>query len=142
MIARNSVVKLVSLAALALVLVSSTACLVAGSTEVTGVINQPNSLGLGGSDDGIIVTFIEVLSDSRCAAGVQCVDAGKADVKIGVSVDSGPVNEFSLPVISGSEAAYITGKYTVKLLRLLPDPPPQGGVPQGDYQLELSITSD
>jgi hypothetical protein len=140
MSAHKPVSKLALVFTLLLLAVSSAACLRAGSVEVSGIISPPNGLGLGGSGDGITVTFIGVLNDTRCAEGVECVTAGDADVKIGVSVDSAPAKEFSLKFANGAESTYITGDYTIKLLRLLPEKPPVGGVPQGDYQLELKIT--
>ena len=59
------------------------------STPTTGTITVSNGLGRGSTDDGIVVTFLEVVNDSRCAEGVTCVDPGKANVRIGYSIDDG-----------------------------------------------------
>ena len=110
------------------------------TSQVSGFVSPPNALAMGGADDGIVVDFIEVLNDSRCAEGVECVTAGKADLKLGITIDSGDRNEVTLEFVPGSGAEYETGDYTIKARQLFPDPPPVGGVEQSDYQLELAIT--
>ena len=127
------------LAAFALTLATCTT----ESTPTTGTITVSNGLGRGGSDDGIIVTFLEVVNDSRCAEGVVCVDPGKADVRIGYSIDGGEEQTTVVEMRAGQAAKVNAGdRFLIELLRLLPDPPPVGGVSQGQYQLELRITED
>lgn len=136
---RKSIPRLSILFVSIAVFMAAAAC-VTTTTEVSGTISPPNSLGMGSDDDGIQVQFIEVVSDSRCAEGLTCVTAGKADVKFGISVDSGPVEEVILETPPGADVKYKTGDYTVHLLSLQPDPPSQNGVAQGDYKANLSIS--
>lgn len=126
------------LAAFALTL---TACITASySSAVEGTVRIPNALGMGGSDDGITVQFLEVTTDSRCAEGVECVQQGKADVKLAVTVDGGEEQTVTLEVVPGQETVREFDRFKVTILRLLPDPPPVGGIEQSEYQLELRIS--
>lgn len=126
------------LAAFALVLASC----IQESSSVTGTISIPNGLGMGGSDDGIMVELLEVTNDSRCAEGVECVQQGKADVRLGVTVDGGTEETVVIEVVPGQTASHKFDRFEVEILRLLPEPPPVGGVEQNQYQLELRISED
>lgn len=122
--------------------VTATACLTATSSSSSGIISPPNALGMGGSDDGIIVSFMEVVSDTRCPADAVCASPGRAEVKLGISINSGPQSEVILEAPPGGGAEHEAGDYTISFPRLLPDPPPQGGVEQSEYQIELTIKKD
>lgn len=126
---------------LALMAIAFTAC-TRTTSPVQGTISIPNGLGMGGSDDGITVEFLEVVADSRCAEGVTCVQQGKADVKIGVTVDGGARQDAVLEVTPGRTTTQKFDRFQVELVRLLPDPPHAGGVEQSEYELELRITED
>ncbi len=116
-----------------------TACLTESSSNVEGNLTIPNSLGFGGSDDGILVEFVRVENDSRCAAGVQCVRAGEAFVVLEATVDGGSPLELRAEMVPGGEAELKADRFTITVLALLPDPPPVGGVAQDQYEIQLRI---
>ena len=123
-----------------LLAVAALACAIeSSSSPVEGTLRIPNGMGFGGSDDGIVVQFVEVTGDSRCPANVQCVRAGEAYVKLVVTVDSGPAQESVVEIASQVQPTFNVDRFTITLLELQPDPPPVGGVAQGQYELKLRI---
>ena len=112
------------------------------SSGVVGPVKIPNSLGFGSADDGVLVQFVGVDNDSRCAEGVQCVRAGEAFVTIQTTVDGNAPVESRLEMIPGGQATVTVERMTITLLELRPDPPPQGGIAQADYELILSIEEE
>lgn len=108
-------------------------------SPVEGTLTIPNSFGFGGSDDGIQVQFLRVENDSRCAAGVQCIRAGEAFVVLRTTVDNDPPVESRIEMAPGGESILIIDRFKVTLLKLLPDPPPLGGVEQDEYEILLRI---
>ncbi len=121
-------------------LVSIAACATESSTSpIEGTLTIPNSLGFGGHDDGILVQFLRVEDDSRCAAGVQCVRAGEAFVVLSTTVDGGGPVESRIEMVPGGVAVLSMDRFNITLLELLPDPPPVGGVEQSEYQIRLRI---
>ncbi|MDA0676682.1 MAG: hypothetical protein O2788_01605 [Chloroflexi bacterium] len=132
--------RLILLALAALMTVGALACATDRSTSpVEGTVQIPNGFGYGSDDDGIMVQFLEVSNDSRCAAGVQCVRAGEAFVKLSISVDGGTAQESVIEMVPQGQATVTAGRFTVTLLELQPDPPPVGGVAQNLYTLKLRI---
>lgn len=128
------------LTGLLLIIAIFTACATSSSSSsVEGTLTIPNGLGFGGSDDGIVVEFVRVTNDSRCAADVQCVRAGEAFVTISTRVDGGAPTETSVEITLGGSAKLEVDRFTVTLVELRPDPPPVGGVAQDQYELRLRI---
>jgi hypothetical protein len=143
MITRTASSPFVILGFLAIFALSLATCTTSEASPVTGTVTITNSLGMGGSEDGIIVHLLEVVNDSRCAAGVTCVDPGKADVRIGYTIGNGARQETVLEMRGSQPVRFRPNdRFLIELLRLLPDPPPVGGVQQGDYQLEVRISED
>jgi hypothetical protein len=132
--------RLIFLAMAGLLVLAAVACATErSSSPVEGSVSIPNAIGYGGSDDGILVQFLEVTNDSRCAAGVQCVRAGEAFVKLSISVDDGPSQESVIEIASQGQPSFTVDRFTITLLELQPDPPPVGGVAQSQYELKLRI---
>jgi hypothetical protein len=78
-----------------------TACATSSSTSpVESTLKIPNGLGYGSTDDGIMVQFVRVANESRCAAGVQYVRAGEAFVTFRRTVDGGAPTETSIGMTS------------------------------------------
>ena len=116
------------------------ACFSSSTTSsVEGTLKIPNGLGFGGSDDGIVVEFVQVTNDSRCAAEVQCVRAGEAFVTLGTVVDGGERQLATVEIAPRGTATLTVDRFTITLLQLRPDPPPVGGVSQRQYELRLRI---
>lgn len=119
--------------------IALTSCAIEGSSTVEGNLTIPNSLGFGSDDDGILVQFLRVDHDSRCPEGVQCVDAGSAAVVISTLVDGEHTDGITLTMRPNGQAFFEVDRFTVTLLELKPNPPPQGGVPEEEYELTLRI---
>jgi hypothetical protein len=87
-------------------------------------------------EEGRLV-FEEVLTDSRCPAGVSCVWAGEAQVRLTLFYGDGTVHEAHLEIPGmlqfgvPPDAADFTeiGGYTVRFLRLDPYPDAETGLP-------------
>ena len=127
------------LVGLSVILVGITACATRGTVTVEGTLTIPNSFGLGSDDDGILVEFVRVENDSRCAAGVQCVRAGEAFVVLSLTVDGKAPQESILEVAPGGQVTLSIDRFDITILELRPDPPPAGGVSQDQYELLLRI---
>ena len=127
-------------AVLLVMLISVAACATSSSSSpIEDTLRIPNGFGMGGDDDGILVTFLEVFNDSRCAEGVTCVRAGEAFVRLGITVDDRPEEEVTIEFASGTEPLHRADRFEITLLQLQPDPPPVGGVEQSDYRLRVRI---
>ena len=110
------------------------------SSSTEGELTIPNGLEHGGGDDGIIVEFTAVASDSRCPAGVQCITAGRAVVSLGITEGGRSRKVISLEAPPGTNVEYETADgFLLTVLELRPSPPPVGGVDQGAYVLRLRI---
>lgn len=89
---------------------------------------------------GLKITFLAVVSDSRCPEGVDCFHAGNAVVRIKVNVpgDSEPqIHEFNT---NDADEAFNIGQFILKLMAL--DPYPKDGIetkPE-DYKLRILIS--
>jgi len=74
--------------------------------------------------DRLVLSFDEVLEDSRCPADVTCIRAGRAVILLKVDFDSAgftPV-ELQLGEIGKDEATWIVGEYGIRLEALDPYP--------------------
>ena len=111
-----------------------------------------DSLQFGDPSTGLQLEFRAVTGDSRCPKDVVCVWAGQAEVLLFVKVASDAGDEVIVTLNPGTpETIYVdahippayfglTSRYAIELLRLLPDPPPVGGVDQQEYRLSLRIS--
>jgi hypothetical protein len=104
---------------------------------VEGTISVSERLSF--NSDEVLVEFVEVTSDSRCPAEVQCVWAGEASVAIKTTAPSVAGQVSTHKMGPGESVSIQQSAYTITLLELSPDPPPVGGVEQSDYKLHLRI---
>ena len=91
--------------------------------------------------EGLTLRFEGVSSDSRCPIGVQCFWEGDATVTVTASEPSREASNLELHT-SGRyprEAAY--GRYRVRLVSLVPQPP-EGGVPAEQYRATLLVLAE
>lgn len=82
----------------------------------------------------ITVTFVEVLRDSRCPTGVECVWSGNAEVAVYINDELITLNTHIKPqqiVISG---------YQIKLVKLTPYPHINKKIDPEDYAATLVIS--
>lgn len=84
------------------------------------------------------VKFAEVIEDSRCPEGTQCIWAGNAKVKLVVNVNGGRAETIELNTGSGNTAAIVNG-YSIELVSLTPAR--KAGIPTGprSYRARLQI---
>ena len=67
--------------------------------------------------DGISVSFLEVIEDSRCPRNVECMWAGEAKVKISIGTDDGELIEKTIVFKNGMSV--IAGLFENKELQFL-----------------------
>lgn len=86
----------------------------------------------------LIVTFREVVSDSRCPATAVCVWAGNGEVELAVRRGGTGDIAHILGTPSGP-LEVVVGEYRIRVLGL--DPYPLGTpIPEEDYRLRLSVS--
>ncbi|MEM7483282.1 MAG: hypothetical protein AAF481_19125 [Acidobacteriota bacterium] len=84
------------------------------------------------------VTFVEVVGDSRCPKGVQCVWAGEATVRLEIEHDG----ETSRHEVSSlKERADVNGR-TCHLRQVDPYPESSERIPPEDYSIELEFAAE
>ena len=88
--------------------------------------------------DGVSITLVAVLEDSRCPRDTTCIWAGKAVVKILVRVTGEEPQEMTVVFQNESKTIIATTKDSVfTALKLLPYPVDSSGKELG-YQLQVS----
>ena len=88
---------------------------------------------------GLKVKFVEVLEDSRCPTGANCIWAGNARIKIEVTNKDGGEKTFELNTSSGPKGDQFDG-WAVDLVTLTPYPSTKGAIDPKDYIAKLVIT--
>ena len=88
---------------------------------------------------GMKIKFLDVLEDSRCPEGRQCVWAGNAKVRI--AVWTGRQKPLILEVNSGLQPQVVNyGRYEIRLAALDPRPTADNGKPaKGGYQATFTL---
>ena len=86
-----------------------------------------------------VISFSDVLSDTRCPTDVACVTAGEANVIISVQ-SALAVQDVQIPVPPSGMASAVVEELLVEVLEL--DPAAQDGVQLGllDYRVALRVT--
>jgi hypothetical protein len=106
----------------------------------TATLDAPIQLAPGQSAafkaEKLEVTFVEVVTDSRCASDVTCVWQGAVTVRLGIRA-SGKQTEHEL-----MEAQRLTvDGYVVEFLEVLPPRGPESHrIAPADYRVTLKIT--
>jgi hypothetical protein len=105
-------------------------------------LGEPFDLLLGGSafvdEHGYRITFVRVVSDSRCPANVQCIVAGAATIEISVRTAAGePEQTYTLAIgdPASEPKSVAIGGFEIEFLELAPYP---GGTP-GPTQATLVV---
>ena len=95
-------------------------------------------LGKTITQEGVSITLVAVLEDSRCPRNTTCIWAGKAVVKILVSVAAQAPKELTVVFQNQSKTSITTTKDIVfTALKLLPYPEDSSGK-ELEYQLQVS----
>ena len=135
----------VPLAALAIVAVSQlTGCDTSDPMRGHARLNKPFTVAVGDhvvlDDVMLMVTFDEVVSDSRCPVEIQCQVSGFAAIKTSVSSSGHAPETLSLTTenLPASRAGY--NEFLITLERV--DPPAHVNVAlrPGDYRATLRVT--
>jgi hypothetical protein len=87
---------------------------------------------------GIRVSLDEVLEDSRCPTGVQCIWAGNGKIRVKVSKAKGEAVSVELNTSAGPKSSTYEG-YEVKLVRLDPYPKNGSTIGKDDYVATLMV---
>lgn len=95
-------------------------------------------LGKTITQEGVSITLVAVLEDSRCPRNTTCIWAGKAVVKILVSAATQAPKELTVVFQNQSKTSITTTKDIVfTALKLLPYPEDSSGK-ELEYQLQVS----
>lgn len=94
------------------------------------------------NDDGSVkITFIEVVEDSRCATGVECVWAGQVKVLLEVALGT-EIQQYTLTtgtLLEGDTDSIIIGGYNITLTQVDPYPLFEQLTNPANYRINLDI---
>jgi len=125
----------------AAVLLAAAACAtMGGSPAQRAALDQDFQLARGASAavDALTVRFTEVMEDSRCPVGVQCIRAGEAKVHLELRTASGQSDDVVLSTARTQQRYASLGAYDVHLVSL--DPPRRTDVAHPRYVATLRVT--
>ena len=86
------------------------------------------------------VTFLDVLEDSRCPEGVQCIRAGVVTLLINVNKDDFDLGDTSITLGEGNSSVVQAGGYNITLLSVEPYPTAGKEIEITDYSAKFKIT--
>jgi hypothetical protein len=89
-------------------------------------------------DAGLIVTFVRVVSDSRCQVDVTCFWSGNGEIELGVTA----VAEIQLVRLNSDLEPRATqlGEHELRFVELDPDPRSDAPLSPTDYVATLRVT--
>lgn len=89
--------------------------------------------------DNLRVKFLDVVEDSRCPKGANCIWAGSVTVKLQVMLSGKPPKIIELSTLDGRETVEYEG-FSVTLIRVLPYPQANEAFHESLYRVELEIS--
>ena len=100
-------------------------------------LGEPVNVG----NDGLSLTLVQVVADSRCPEGVTCIWAGQASVMIDADAGNGPSVQVSLTLGDDpAQRAAVLDRYTLELVKLEPYPVSPDQISQEKYVAHLTVT--
>ena len=122
------------------VLLAAAACATMGTPAQQAALNQDFQLARGAAAavDGLTVRFTQVLEDSRCPMGVQCIRAGEAKIHLELRTASGQSDDVVLSTDRTRQRYASLGAYDVRLVSL--DPPRRTDVAHPRYVATLRVS--
>ena len=106
--------------------------------EFVLAINQTSEI----SGENLLVKFTDVIGDSRCPTGVECIWAGQVSCILDITISG----KTSQTVITGpgDTSDYANATYQKYSLKFRVDPYPQSGktISKSDYRLYLTINKN
>lgn len=88
--------------------------------------------------DRLNLRFLTVVEDSRCPIGVNCIQAGNAQIKVQISKPGGQPKIFELNTNGPNQSIMVEG-YEVKLTSLTPHPKAGVSIRPGSYTATISV---
>jgi hypothetical protein len=88
--------------------------------------------------NGIRIKFIDMVEDSRCPTDTQCIWAGNAKIKLGLSSGGRRAKEFELNSGLKPQSIIFSG-YEIKLIKLTPVPRSNIRIRKDGYVATLSV---
>lgn len=98
-------------------------------------------LGKTATIENITIEFVEVVGDSRCAKGVQCVWAGEVVVLVDVFKDEKKLERKKMTFGASGNAhdIYVSEGLTISALQVIPYPVYKEKIAPEDYKIQLYI---
>jgi hypothetical protein len=87
---------------------------------------------------GMRISFIDLIEDSRCPTDTQCIWAGNAKIKIGLSNAGRLPKQFELNT-GLKPQSIVFGGYEIKLIKLTPAPRSNIRIRKDGYVATLSV---
>lgn len=87
----------------------------------------------------LTVKFVELVEDSRCAEGTNCVWAGNATIKVSIKQGGEPEEIFEMNTNLGAKGATFGG-YAIYLTSLTPTPKANVRINRNAYTATFSIS--
>ena len=88
---------------------------------------------------GLNITFIELVEDSRCPEGVNCIWAGNGKIKVTVRKGRHKAVSFELNTMTEPKSFVYQG-YDITLVKLAPYPKVDVEINKRDYVATLKVT--
>lgn len=88
--------------------------------------------------DGTTLTFVGLVSDSRCPADAMCIEMGEAVVEFAIAPQGGDAESFEM-TFEGETVTLSIGDHDVELAAVWPYPLASQPADAGDYTVEVSI---
>lgn len=93
-----------------------------------------NAIGYTVTQNGISITPLEVVADSRCPVDVVCIQAGTASVRTEVRY-----KETTQEVVLSLGRASFIGDKRIELTSVTPEPKQGAKIPEGDYRFVFTV---
>lgn len=118
-------------------------CIAAAESDVTAFLGHEFTLPLGKTasieSESLTIRFVEVIADSRCPEGVECVWAGEAQCLLHLAVAGSPADMVIVQPGGGADARDYFIQYRIDF-RLEPYPQEGQEIAPTDYRLVMTVT--
>ena len=133
--------RIITVIAVVLSLVFLAGC---GGQTTRVALGQEFPLAVGESaaikGENLLVTFVEVVEDSRCPTGATCIWEGRATSRVKIASSNGTQNiDLTEPGLSAGMSQQTFGNYWINF-RLLPYPVVGKEKAVSDYRFYLSVS--
>lgn len=94
---------------------------------------------IGFREEGLQIEFKSVPEDSRCPRGVECIQAGRARIRLDLNKANGDSDSVELSTAPNAERATSMG-YEIRLVKLDPYPDSKRKINMSSYVATLVVT--